>query len=216
MHAAVKIALPRFLAQAGVEGKYNHMYLDIKGLVTVGVGYLIDSVASAQQLEFRTKGGGIASSGQVAEEWNKVKSRTDLIKKGGAAFAAMTTLELSNNGIESMMARKIEADEKYLKTNPVARKYYGSFNAYPADAQMAILGIAYGIMPIPPFGWNKFPEACHDGDFLTASQECSIKNAPPKRNSSHKLMLENADAVIYNQMDIDQLWHPTVLLRQVK
>ena len=34
------------------EGKIPHMYLDTKGLVTVGVGYLLATVVEAQKLPF--------------------------------------------------------------------------------------------------------------------------------------------------------------------
>ncbi|WP_291618443.1 hypothetical protein [Colwellia sp.] len=35
------------------EGKVSHMYLDSKGLVTVGVGHLLKDLASAQKLNFK-------------------------------------------------------------------------------------------------------------------------------------------------------------------
>ena len=58
MHASVKNALSNFLKQ--YEGKVNFMYLDVKGLVTVGIGHLIDPVNMALKLEFGQKGGGPA------------------------------------------------------------------------------------------------------------------------------------------------------------
>ena len=61
MHQSVQNALHDFLKQ--YEGKVNFMYLDVKGLVTVGIGHLIDPVHMALKLEFRTKGGNSPVSG---------------------------------------------------------------------------------------------------------------------------------------------------------
>ena len=88
MHQSVKTALPGFLKE--YEGKVNFMYLDVKGLVTVGIGHLIDPVDMALKLEFGPKGGGggAVSAGEITAEWQTVKSRKDLISQGGAAFGA--------------------------------------------------------------------------------------------------------------------------------
>jgi hypothetical protein len=45
------------------------MYLDVKGLVTVGIGHLIDPVNMAHKYEFRAKGGGgPVSIGEITAE----------------------------------------------------------------------------------------------------------------------------------------------------
>lgn len=213
MHPMVKAKLANFLKQ--FEGRHNHMYLDVKGLVTIGVGHLIDPVQEALKLKFRTKGGSAAGPAEVKKEWATVKSRRDLIKKGGKAFAAITNLELSDSGISKMLDIHAGQVEKYFKTNPAATKYYGKFDSWPADAQMALLGIAWGIMPLPQFGWKKFPEACRQEDWKTASKECRIKDAPDGRNRAHKLMFENAAHVKADGGDVKQLHWPAILIRQV-
>ena len=42
-------------ASPSLEGRLEFMYLDVKGLVTIGVGNLIDSIADAQRLPWRNK-----------------------------------------------------------------------------------------------------------------------------------------------------------------
>jgi hypothetical protein len=93
-----------------------------------------------------------------------VKSRRDLIPKGGAAFGAITRLELSDNGIKTMVTSSANAIENYIKTNASASKFYSNFDKWPADAQLAFMGVAWGGIPIPQFGWHKFPEACRVED----------------------------------------------------
>src|SRR5262245_3042940 len=119
MHQSVVNKLPDFLKQ--YEGKVNFMYLDVKGLVTIGIGNLIDLVNQALKLEFGTKGSGTpVGSSEVITEWNTVKARTDLMNKGSAAFDAITRLQLTDKGITTMVNSAAQAIETYITTNPSA------------------------------------------------------------------------------------------------
>ncbi len=208
MHPSVIKALPDFLKQ--YEGKVNFMYLDVKGLVTVGVGHLIDPVNMALKLEFGPKGGGgAASTGEISAEWQKVKASTNLINQGSAAFDAITKLSLTDNGIAAMVRDDAAAIENYIKSNGTARKYYGDFDKWPADAQLAFMGVAWGGMPIPQFGWHKFPEACKVADWNKAADECKITSPiAAGRNEAHRLMFINAAAVKANGDNITELSWP--------
>jgi hypothetical protein len=208
MHQSVKNALHDFLK--AYEGKVNFMYLDVKGLVTVGIGHLIEPVSMAHKLEFRTKGGGApVSAGEVTTEWQTVKSRTDLISKGGAAFGAITRLELSDNGIKTMVTSSANAIENYIKTNASAKKFYANFDNWPADAQLGFMGVAWGGIPLPQFNWHKFPEACRVEDWKKAAAECTITSPiAAGRNEAHKMMFLNAAAVKANGTPITELCWP--------
>lgn len=208
MHASAKNALYDFLKQ--YEGKVNFMYLDVKGLVTVGVGHLIDPIHQALKLEFRKKGGNSpVSAGEVQAEWQYVKSRKDLMMKGGEAYGAITTLELSDNGIKAMVQSHAAGIENYIKTNPAASKFYGDFDKWPADAQLGFMGVAWGGIPIPQFGWHKFPEACRVQDWDKAAAECKITSPiAAGRNEAHKTMFLNAAAVKWNGDSITELSWP--------
>ncbi|HEV8592459.1 MAG TPA: hypothetical protein VGQ55_10180 [Pyrinomonadaceae bacterium] len=208
MHQSVVTALSGFLKQ--YEGKVNFMYLDVKGLVTVGIGNLIDPVDVAVKLEFGSKGGGgPVSDGDIRAEWQTVKSRTDLIGRGSAAFGAITRLQLTDTGIAMMVKEHANGIENYIKTNASARQFYSDFDNWPADAQLGFMGVAWGGIPIPQFGWHKFPAACQAGDWDTAANECKISSAiAGGRNEAHKLMFLNAAAVKSNGDDITQLSWP--------
>lgn len=208
MHQTAQNALHDFLKQ--YEGKVNFMYLDVKGLVTIGIGHLIDPVNMAMKLEFRQKGGnGAVSGAEVAAEWQTVKSRRDLIPKGGAAFGSVTRLELSDNGIKAMVKSHAAGIENYIKTNASASKFYSNFDNWPADAQLAFMGVAWGGIPIPQFGWHKFPEACRIEDWEQAATECKISSPiAAGRNEAHKTMFLNAAAVKSNGDSISELSWP--------
>ena len=201
-------ALPGFLAK--YEGKVNFMYLDVKGLVTIGIGNLIDPINMAYKLEFKYKGGGGAVGQNVVQtEWQTVKGRKDLISKGSAAFDAITKLQLTDKGIETMVKQHAGAIENYITTNSSASKFYSNWHNWPADAQLGFLGVAWGGIPLPQFGWHKFPAACQAEDWDTAAKECAISSAiAAGRNEAHRLMFLNAAAVKSNGDPITYLCWP--------
>jgi GH24 family phage-related lysozyme (muramidase) len=67
-----------WFSSSGHEGVVPHMYLDKKGLVTVGVGHLLKSEASTANLRFFKSDGTPASNQDKVKDWNRVS-------KGGQA-----------------------------------------------------------------------------------------------------------------------------------
>jgi GH24 family phage-related lysozyme (muramidase) len=64
-----------------IEGVVNFMYLDVKGLVTIGVGNLIDPMSLAVALPFRLKAkpgavGRLATRAEIEAEWKLIKGKT--------------------------------------------------------------------------------------------------------------------------------------------
>src|SRR5262245_56319819 len=120
MHASVLAKLSSFLKP--YEGKVGHMYLDVDGAVTVGIGHKIDPMSIGQSFKFQFKGQpGSDASAAYAGEWQKVKSRQDLKDKGSGAFASITTIELSDAGIEALVISSAKGIENYIKTNASAK-----------------------------------------------------------------------------------------------
>lgn len=216
MHPSVIAALPGFLKQ--YEGKVNFMYLDKKGLVTIGIGHLIDPINQALKLEFGYKGGGgTASAGEVTTEWQTVKQSQKLMNIGAPAFDKITKLALTDQGIQKMVKDSAAAIENYIKTNASAKKFYGDFDKWPADAQLALMGVAWGGIPIPQFGWHKLPEACRLANWGVAAVECKISSPiAAGRNEAHKLMFMNAAASKSNGDDITRLLWPIRLGTMVR
>jgi hypothetical protein len=60
------------------------MYLDIKGLVSIGIGNLIDPINLAMDLPFVHKDdiNVAASTDEIETEWQTVKGRQDLAPRG--------------------------------------------------------------------------------------------------------------------------------------
>ena len=76
MKDSIRKIFPEFSRK--FEGYVNWMYLDVKTLITVGVGNLIDPVSLAVNLPFTKKDGTKASQDEIKAEWTQLKSRTEL------------------------------------------------------------------------------------------------------------------------------------------
>ena len=131
------------------------------------------------------------------------------MNKGSAAFDAITRLQLTDKGITTMVNSSAQAIETYITTNASAQKFYSNFANWPADAQLGFMDVAWGGIPLPQFGWHKFPEACKNEDWDTAAKECTITSAiAAGRNEAHKTMFLNAAAVKSNGDPISQVYWP--------
>jgi hypothetical protein len=173
------------------------MYLDIKGLVTVGVGNLIDPVAEAMALPFRFKeGGALATPDQIAAEWRCIKDDASLAKAGHSCAAALTKLELNDDALNTLIADRLNRNESFL----TRQEPFKGFDTWPADAQMALLSMAWAMGPAGPPRFTRFCAACRKLDFKSAAAECRISEvANPgviPRNRANRTLFLNAAMVM--------------------
>jgi GH24 family phage-related lysozyme (muramidase) len=153
------------------EGYVEHMYLDVKGLVTIGVGNLIDPVSQAELLPFRHKGNGQrATMAEVREEWHAIKAASRLAVQGARAAKGITRLYLTQSDIISLCRARLIANEYLLK------KTFITWESFPAPAQTAILSMAWAMGGGFTKKWPLFKAACCAGDWEKAANECAIKS----------------------------------------
>jgi hypothetical protein len=188
------------------EGSVPYMYLDVKGLVTVGVGNLIDPVAEAQALPFRFKNKpGVAAPGspatkeQVAAEWLKVKGNVNLARQGHTAAESVTDLELANDAIDTLILARLTNNEGFLKRQPWCQ----NFETWPADAQLGLLSMAWAMGPGGPGQFAHFRAACEQSDFNTAAKQCKMDETGNPglipRNQANFTLFSNAAAVLASE-----------------
>src|SRR5580704_15178775 len=200
MFPSVQSAFPTFSAK--FEGRVPFMYLDVLGLVTVGVGNLVDPVAVAQALPFRFKNrpgisapGSAASPDQIAAEWQTLKNNPSLGKAGYKACDPVTQLELSDDGIDSLILDRLTKNESFLKR----QQWFQGFDTWPADAQLGLLSMAWAMGPGGPGGFPSFRAACQKFDFSTAAAECKMNEAGNPglvpRNQANFALFSNAAIV---------------------
>src|SRR5689334_7069765 len=119
MRQSVYDIFPSFSAR--FEGRLNFMYLDIKKLVTTGIGNLIDPFQLAQNLPWRPKSepNREATSEEIEQEWNFVKSDPgNRSQRGGGTFSSVTTLALSNDAVDDLVRQKLAEIENFLVSRP--------------------------------------------------------------------------------------------------
>ena len=197
------------------EGRLTFMYLDVKGLVSTGVGNLIDrtkkpltaptpteraaSLRAAGELTWLTADGSVATPEQVAEEWDRVKVRMDLAPLGGGHFAPpVTTLHITQEEID----RFVEVKREDFARTLTARPEFSDFENWPADAQLGLLSMAWGMGPA--FDFPKFQAFAAAGDFAGAATECRFnpeKGTIVKRNDADQQCFRNAAQVVTDGLD---------------
>lgn len=185
------------------EGYVPWMYLDVKGLVTTGMGNLIDSVADAQKLPWYKPDGSLASPNEVGAEWSLVKGMQDKKNIGGGNFGPLTTLRLHDDGIQQLINSKLDANEAILI------KRFPGYSSWPADAQLGLLSMAWAMGPA--FNFPKFQSAVNQlvPDFKTAAVESHMNDVGnpglTPRNAANLGLFNNAQYVLDNNLPHDVL-----------
>jgi GH24 family phage-related lysozyme (muramidase) len=205
MHDGVRQIFPEFSKR--FEGYVDWMYLDIKGLVTIGIGNLIDREHVATALPFTNKATGAAASrDEIAAEWHDLKNRTELAQRGHKACEAVTQLRLSDDAIADLVRRRLAGNEEVLKG------IFPAWENWPADGQLGVLSIAWAVGAALSQKFPKFTAACRSGDWLAAAEHGRISEqgnpgiAP--RNVANKLLFRNAAAVISQGLERSRLFYP--------
>lgn len=154
------------------EGYVQHMYLDVKGLVTTGVGNLIDPVSAALSLPWRYTTGILADRSAILAEWSRIKSHTELAKQGFRAAGKIATLHLDADAIESLVKQKANSFWDWMRTH-----YFPDCDSWPACAQLATLSMAWALGPGFPVTFKNYAAAAKRQDWKACAAACGIKTA---------------------------------------
>lgn len=216
MHLSVQTQFRRF--NEPFEGVVAHMYLDIKGLVTVGVGNLIDPVDCATPLPFRFKNkptivtpGEPASKAQIAAEWHRLKNNRPLAQAGHCACEPVTSLELDEHTLNSLIEQRLADNENWLRRQPA----FQQFDLWPADAQLGLLSMAWALGPAGALKFHKFCASCEKLDFVAAASQCRMNEAGNPgvipRNRANTALFSNAAVVLTGGLEASTLYYPRML-----
>lgn len=176
---------------AGFEGRTPTMYQDVKGLVTTGVGNLIDPIALAKALPWLKPDGTAATQDEVVTEWNRVKAMSPGLY--WTKYQSPDGLHLSDATIDALVLRQLDQNAVVLQ------RFFPDFANYPEGVQRAILSIAWAVGAGFPPKWPKFTAAVKARDWTTAAQEGTLSTAGnpgvAKRNEANKAALLSAVGV---------------------
>lgn len=209
MRASVAKAWPAFCRR--YEGVCTWMYLDTKGLVTTGVGFLINSVGAAADLPWEVSSGKRATLAQVEREWRRVKALTKWQKRNGldAVWRESAVLSLPMDAVDERLA---EMTPSYW-SGPA--RAIPTLEAAPADAQLAVLDEAWqnGRAYLNPGTvWSGTRYAALAGDWAAAADHVpdphpdAGDNDQGDRAERRKRLFRNAATVVKLGLDRDILW----------
>jgi hypothetical protein len=197
MHQSVIDAWHRF--SEPLEGRVPHMYLDVKKLVTCGVGNLIDPISAAMPLPWkRDSDGQLATPDQIRAAWVALKNRPDLAERHVSHARALTGLHLDDADIDALVARKLSDNQAHI-----TKHHFPFFPDFPADAQLGIMSMAWAVGADFPKKFPKFSRSVLAGDWAGARLECDIdvgtKGDPDynpgviPRNLANRICFANAE-----------------------
>lgn len=190
-----------------LEGRVLHMYLDILGLVTCGVGNLIDPVSEALKLPWKKLiGGEFASPDEIRSAWQALKSRQDLAHRSAGNALAVTGLVLTDADVDALVASRLASNEAFLT------KELPAFESFPADAQLGILSMAWAVGAGFTAKFPTFTRAVLAQDWFAAQASCKIREegnpGVVPRNAANRVCFGNAAIVAGAGMDRSRLWWP--------
>ncbi len=213
MHASVLSKWHEF--SEPLEGRVHWLYVDVKRLLTAGVGNLADPVSLALQMPWSLPDGSPASKEEVVKQWHAVKVEAARLSKLHFKYAkSLTTIRLTDDAIDGFVAKRLATTEKSLK------KAYPDWDSFPADAQLGCLSMAWAVGDGFPAIFKNFTRFVLVQDWRNAKLCCKIKDGlstPTKtddnpgivpRNKNNELCFENAAAVIERGLDIGVLNWP--------
>jgi hypothetical protein len=189
------------------------MYLDVKGLVTTGIGNLVDPAPLAMSLPFLFKvTNQPATKEQIAVEWRTIKQHTELAKEGHLAAGKIAELYLDSAGIDALVLSRLDSNEAII----LKEESFKDFEIWPADAQLGVLSMAWAM---GPEGFKRYPifsSACARRAWKTAAAECKMhEEGNPglvPRDEANSLLFSNAAVVQAPSLYAAQLYWPRVLV----
>lgn len=201
-----------------LEGHEHGMYLDVLGLLTTGVGNLIDASQSgsptpwAPALELpwkRDSDNELATQDEIRAAWSLLKSHQEYAHRSTKAARALTKLHLDDADIDELVARKLASNAAY-----VASHYFPMFEQYPADAQLGLMSMAWAVGPGFPTKFPTFKTCVLAGDWESARNACTIReDGNPgviPRNRANRVCFANAEIVLRCGLARDVLRWPNV------
>lgn len=192
-------------SQAPCEGFLHCMYPDKLGLVTTGMGNLIDPIQYALALPWKNNGQP-AGHDEIVREWNYVKSRSDLYAGGGGQFMRLTALRLDDTDIIDLIR------QKFIEFETAMAKRFAGYVWWPADAQLAVLSICWatGSGFVAPHLCAALDDS--PPDFAVAAVEGQFRTFNHDRQQLVAQLFTNAHVVQKCNADTATLVYPRALL----
>lgn len=192
-----------------LEGKLRFMYADVLGLVTTGMGNLIDPIGAAIGLPWKSMQNTPAQKTAVLRAWNAVKNDPNCARLGWVYAKTLpdNNLHLSDEDVDALIEDKLRGNDRQFASR------FGDWERRPADAQLAVHSMGWAMGPA---FWGKFPrftKAFEAADYNTCAAECRMQpehGTLITRNRRNALCLLNAALAVDSGSDVSALtWSAT-------
>lgn len=200
------------------EGVVPWLYLDTKGLVTTGIGFLVDGpTEDFFTMGWKSSDGSLSTRQELQAAYNAIKARQDLKNLGGGSsvFAQLTSVRLGPPStpinqvtpeIERIFRSKVISFENSLRSQLPA------FDTWPADAQVALMRHAWAAGPSLA-NWPHFKADLlqNPPNFVRAAIDGAIKNVDLRYNLDNAHLMQNASDAILVNADLDKVYFPGIV-----
>lgn len=170
------------------EGRISWLYLDVRGLVTTGLGCLVDPVELALPLPWWSLQQSSVDQGVIREEWARVKA----LPRGQVAWRYRDPrgLRLHDEAIDALALGRLDADAAELA------HFFPELGTYPAPVQQALMSMCWALGPGFPAHWPHLSAAvrARDWDGAAAEGNISAVNNPGviARNAANARLFRSA------------------------
>lgn len=152
------------------EGEIPWMYLDTRGLVTVGVGEMLAAVSAAQALPFIDGTGNPVTADLILAEYNRVTALP--MGQAAATYRAQGSPTLAAASISDLLMTRVQGFDQQLSTR------FGNYAAFPDPAKLGLLDMIYNLGPRGLFaGYPTFMGYVNNENWAGAAGEC-YRNGP--------------------------------------
>jgi len=154
------------------------MYLDVVGLVTIGIGCQLSAPDSGVAIGLLLRATGEpATSAQIIQDWSSVKSRQPGLL--ARLYEPFTATYLPAAAIDAEASRRLEVFVSSL------RRRFPMFYVIPRPAQIGLLDMAYSLGAAGLFAkYPKFCAAVDRQDWQSAADECKRAHVSWTRNAA--------------------------------
>jgi GH24 family phage-related lysozyme (muramidase) len=189
-----------------LEGGVPWLYADIRGLITIAYGNLVDPLSSALMLPLMHPGGVRASLSEITTAWLSVKGDALAASRGHLYAKSLTSLRLTREGMSDLALAKLETNDAIL------RGRIDGWEELPACAQMAIHSLSWACGAM--FNFPKLLSAIAARDYDAASVHIRMNETTPEgtfnaglvaRNRANAILVRNAARVQAYKLDPDTL-----------
>jgi len=178
------------------EGNIPYMYLDSRGLVTVGVGFLLGSADDAVNYSFVLNpappprppvqrpnsppppppaipaGPQKATTAQIKAEWTNIKGQVPNHLE--SYYQRFTTMTMLQPDIDTVLTQKVNSFEAK------ARQAFANWDDFASPAQLALLDMIYNLGSLSAFpSLTKFATA---KDWINCAAQCHREGPSDLRN----------------------------------